>query len=209
MPGYDRKGLPDCHGLLQEGSCGGTAGAQQWPDRRAARAARHAGCADRRGASSLPAAVSERPSRRRAQPAALVVRPAACSSCRAGLTGRLRSISGSGRPTARRCSSSRDRRRARSKPSSIARSRDDSRSRWACATAVRRSSRPCRSCVTGGRTGCCCSRCTRSTAGPTTASTYDEVFRQLSMLRFVPALRVVPPYYAHRGLCRGARRVGS
>jgi ferrochelatase len=34
-------------------------------------------------------------------------------------------------------------------------------------------------------------------AGPTTASTYDEVFRQLSMLRFVPALRVVPPYYAH------------
>ena len=34
-------------------------------------------------------------------------------------------------------------------------------------------------------------------AGPTTGSTYDEVFRQLSMLRFVPALRVVPPYYAH------------
>ena len=34
-------------------------------------------------------------------------------------------------------------------------------------------------------------------AGPTTASTYDEVFRQLSMFRFVPALRVVPPYYAH------------
>ena len=34
-------------------------------------------------------------------------------------------------------------------------------------------------------------------AGATTASTYDEVFRQLSMLRFVPALRVVPPYYAH------------
>jgi ferrochelatase len=35
-------------------------------------------------------------------------------------------------------------------------------------------------------------------AAATTASTYDEVFRQLSMLRFVPALRVVPPYYAHR-----------
>ena len=34
-------------------------------------------------------------------------------------------------------------------------------------------------------------------AGATTGSTYDEVFRQLSMLRFVPALRVVPPYYAH------------
>ena len=34
-------------------------------------------------------------------------------------------------------------------------------------------------------------------AGATTASTYDEVFRQLSMLRFVPSLRVVPPYYAH------------
>ena len=34
-------------------------------------------------------------------------------------------------------------------------------------------------------------------AGATTASTYDEVFRQLSTLRFVPALRVVPPYYAH------------
>ena len=34
-------------------------------------------------------------------------------------------------------------------------------------------------------------------AGPTTASTYDEVFRQLSMLRFVPSLRVVPPYYDH------------
>jgi len=28
----------------------------------------------------------------------------------------------------------------------------------------------------------------------TTASTYDEVFRELSRLRFVPALRVVPPY---------------
>jgi len=34
-------------------------------------------------------------------------------------------------------------------------------------------------------------------AGATTGSTYDEVFRQLSMLRFVPALRVVPPYFAH------------
>jgi len=34
-------------------------------------------------------------------------------------------------------------------------------------------------------------------AGPTTASTYDEVFRQLGMLRFVPSLRVVPPYYDH------------
>ena len=34
-------------------------------------------------------------------------------------------------------------------------------------------------------------------AGATTGSTYDEVFGQLSMLRFVPALRVVPPYYAH------------
>jgi ferrochelatase len=34
-------------------------------------------------------------------------------------------------------------------------------------------------------------------AGATTASTYDEVFKQLSTLRFVPALRVVPPYYAH------------
>jgi ferrochelatase len=34
-------------------------------------------------------------------------------------------------------------------------------------------------------------------AGATTGSTYDEVFRQLSMLRVVPALRVVPPYYAH------------
>lgn len=29
----------------------------------------------------------------------------------------------------------------------------------------------------------------------TTASTYDEVFRELSRLRFVPTLRVVPPYY--------------
>lgn len=34
-------------------------------------------------------------------------------------------------------------------------------------------------------------------AGPTTASSYDEVFRELSALRFVPSLRVVPPYYAH------------
>jgi protoporphyrin/coproporphyrin ferrochelatase len=34
-------------------------------------------------------------------------------------------------------------------------------------------------------------------AGATTGSTYDEVFRQLSMLRFVPALRVVPPYFTH------------
>ena len=34
-------------------------------------------------------------------------------------------------------------------------------------------------------------------AGATTGSTYDEVFAQLSKLRFVPALRVVPPYYAH------------
>lgn len=34
-------------------------------------------------------------------------------------------------------------------------------------------------------------------AGATTGSTCDEVFRQLSMLRFVPALRVVPPYFAH------------
>jgi ferrochelatase len=34
-------------------------------------------------------------------------------------------------------------------------------------------------------------------ASATTGSTYDEVFRQLSMLRFVPALRVVPPYFAH------------
>jgi ferrochelatase len=36
-------------------------------------------------------------------------------------------------------------------------------------------------------------------AGATTASTYDEVFRELSKLRFVPALRVVPPYYVHPG----------
>ena len=34
-------------------------------------------------------------------------------------------------------------------------------------------------------------------AGATTASTYDEVFKQLSLLRYVPALRVVPPYYTH------------
>jgi ferrochelatase len=34
-------------------------------------------------------------------------------------------------------------------------------------------------------------------AAATTGSTYDEVFRQLSMLRVVPALRVVPPYYTH------------
>jgi protoporphyrin/coproporphyrin ferrochelatase len=34
-------------------------------------------------------------------------------------------------------------------------------------------------------------------AGPTTASTYDEVFRLLSMRRSVPTLRVVPPYYVH------------
>ncbi len=34
-------------------------------------------------------------------------------------------------------------------------------------------------------------------AGATTGSTCDEVFRQLSSLRVVPALRVVPPYYAH------------
>jgi ferrochelatase len=32
-------------------------------------------------------------------------------------------------------------------------------------------------------------------AGPTTASTYDEVFKLLSVERFVPTLRVVPPYY--------------
>lgn len=34
-------------------------------------------------------------------------------------------------------------------------------------------------------------------ASATTGSTCDEVFKQLSTLRFVPALRVVPPYYAH------------
>jgi ferrochelatase len=36
-------------------------------------------------------------------------------------------------------------------------------------------------------------------AGATTGSTYDEVFAQLSRLRYVPALRVVPPYYDHSG----------
>jgi protoporphyrin/coproporphyrin ferrochelatase len=36
-------------------------------------------------------------------------------------------------------------------------------------------------------------------AAPTTASTYDEVFAQLPKRRFVPALRVVPPYYDHPG----------
>lgn len=34
-------------------------------------------------------------------------------------------------------------------------------------------------------------------AGATTGSTCDEVFRHLSAMRVVPALRVVPPYYAH------------
>lgn len=34
-------------------------------------------------------------------------------------------------------------------------------------------------------------------AGATTGSTYDEVFRELSAVRHVPPLRVVPPYYAH------------
>jgi ferrochelatase len=34
-------------------------------------------------------------------------------------------------------------------------------------------------------------------AGPTTGSTYDEVFKQLSLQRFVPTLRVVPPHYDH------------
>ena len=34
-------------------------------------------------------------------------------------------------------------------------------------------------------------------AAATTGSTYDEVFKQLSLLRYVPALRVVPPYYDH------------
>lgn len=34
-------------------------------------------------------------------------------------------------------------------------------------------------------------------AAATTGSAYDEVFKQLSALRFTPALRVVPPYYAH------------
>ncbi len=34
-------------------------------------------------------------------------------------------------------------------------------------------------------------------AGATTGSTYDEVFAELSKLRHVPALRVVPPYFDH------------
>jgi ferrochelatase len=34
-------------------------------------------------------------------------------------------------------------------------------------------------------------------AGATTGSTCDEVFKHLSALRFVPALRVVPPYFDH------------
>jgi len=34
-------------------------------------------------------------------------------------------------------------------------------------------------------------------AGATTGSTYDEVFAALSTLRYVPALRVVPPYFDH------------
>jgi ferrochelatase len=34
-------------------------------------------------------------------------------------------------------------------------------------------------------------------AAPTTGSTYDEVFRELPKRRFVPALRVVPPYFDH------------
>ena len=34
-------------------------------------------------------------------------------------------------------------------------------------------------------------------AAATTGSTCDEVFNQLSAMRVVPALRVVPPYYAH------------
>jgi ferrochelatase len=34
-------------------------------------------------------------------------------------------------------------------------------------------------------------------AAATTGSTYDEVFKQLSLQRFVPTLRVVPPYYDH------------
>ncbi len=36
-------------------------------------------------------------------------------------------------------------------------------------------------------------------AAPTTGSTYDEVFRELPRRRFVPALRVVPPYYEDPG----------
>lgn len=34
-------------------------------------------------------------------------------------------------------------------------------------------------------------------AGATTGSTYEEVFRVLSGRRFMPALRIVPPYYDH------------
>src|SRR5512140_3127870 len=34
-------------------------------------------------------------------------------------------------------------------------------------------------------------------AGPTTASTYDAVFAALPKRRFIPALRVVPPYFDH------------
>jgi ferrochelatase len=34
-------------------------------------------------------------------------------------------------------------------------------------------------------------------AAPTTGSTYDEVFGELPKRRFIPALRVVPPYYEH------------
>ncbi len=34
-------------------------------------------------------------------------------------------------------------------------------------------------------------------AAPTTGSTYDEVFRELPKRRFVPTLRVVPPYFDH------------
>ena len=34
-------------------------------------------------------------------------------------------------------------------------------------------------------------------AGPTTASTYDEVYKHLAKRRVVPALRVVRPFYAH------------
>ena len=39
-------------------------------------------------------------------------------------------------------------------------------------------------------------------AGPTTASTYDEVFRQLAMLRFVPSLRVSRPITTIRPMSR-------
>jgi protoporphyrin/coproporphyrin ferrochelatase len=34
-------------------------------------------------------------------------------------------------------------------------------------------------------------------SAPTTGSTYDETFRELVARRYVPALRVVPPYYDH------------